>query len=158
MPRLAFAGFHHGYMHVPTVEIGTQWLCAYLRGDLDLPTLAEMERSIEYIRIGSGNTSNLKTHALARSARASNNILTFCSRNWVYRPIESCPTSLQKSSADTKPPTTVEYLKSTSARKQSELCRFIPCHSTPNQSVQGHPKRPCIVSGQKQRDRGWNSQ
>lgn len=50
IPRLAFAGFNHGYMHVPTVEIGTQWLCAYLRGDLQLPSAAEMERSIEYVR------------------------------------------------------------------------------------------------------------
>jgi hypothetical protein len=50
IPRLAFAGFNHGYMHVPTVEIGTQWLCAHLRGDLELPSITEMEKSIEYIR------------------------------------------------------------------------------------------------------------
>lgn len=50
IPRLAFAGFNHGYMHVPTVEIGTQWLCAYLQGDLELPPVKEMERSIEYVR------------------------------------------------------------------------------------------------------------
>ena len=50
IPRLAFAGFNHGYMHVPTVEIGTQWLCAYLRGELELPSPEEMERSIEYVR------------------------------------------------------------------------------------------------------------
>jgi cation diffusion facilitator CzcD-associated flavoprotein CzcO len=50
IPRLAFAGFNHGYMHVPTVEIGTQWLCAYLRGDLELPSVEEMEKSIEHIR------------------------------------------------------------------------------------------------------------
>ena len=50
IPRLAFAGFNHGYMHIPTVEIGTQWLCAYLRGELELPSTAEMERSIEHIR------------------------------------------------------------------------------------------------------------
>ncbi|HSJ89263.1 MAG TPA: hypothetical protein VK909_18780, partial [Anaerolineales bacterium] len=48
--RLAFAGFNHGYMHVPSVEIGTQWLCAYLCGELELPSLDEMERSIEYVR------------------------------------------------------------------------------------------------------------
>ena len=47
---LAFAGFNHGYMHIPTVEIGTQWLCAYLHGELELPSTAEMERSIEHIR------------------------------------------------------------------------------------------------------------
>jgi cation diffusion facilitator CzcD-associated flavoprotein CzcO len=50
IPRLAFAGFNHGYMHVPAVEIGTQWLCAYLRGELELPAAEEMERSIEYVR------------------------------------------------------------------------------------------------------------
>lgn len=50
IPRLAFAGFNHGYMHVPSVEIGTQWLCATLRGELELPPVEEMERSIEHIR------------------------------------------------------------------------------------------------------------
>jgi dimethylaniline monooxygenase (N-oxide forming) len=50
IPRLAFAGFNHGYMHVPSVEIGTQWLCAYLRGELELPSAEVMERSIEHIR------------------------------------------------------------------------------------------------------------
>ena len=50
IPRLAFAGFNHGYMHVPTVEIGTQWLCAHLRKELELPPVEEMERSIEHIR------------------------------------------------------------------------------------------------------------
>jgi len=50
IPRLAFAGFNHGYMHVPSAEIGTQWLCAYLRGELELPTVEEMERSIEHVR------------------------------------------------------------------------------------------------------------
>ena len=50
IPRLAFAGFNHGYMHIPTVEIGTQWLCAYLGGELELPSIEEMERSIEHVR------------------------------------------------------------------------------------------------------------
>jgi cation diffusion facilitator CzcD-associated flavoprotein CzcO len=50
IPRLAFAGFNHGYMHVPSAEIGTQWLCAYLRGELELPSTEEMERSIEHVR------------------------------------------------------------------------------------------------------------
>ena len=50
IPRLAFAGFNHGYMHAPTVEIGTQWLCAYLRGELELPSTEEMEQSIEHVR------------------------------------------------------------------------------------------------------------
>ena len=50
IPRLAFAGFNHGYMHIPTVEIGTQWLCAYVRGELELPSADEMEQSIEHVR------------------------------------------------------------------------------------------------------------
>jgi hypothetical protein len=50
IPRVAFAGFNHGYMHIPSVEIGTQWLCAYLRGELELPSVDEMERSIEHVR------------------------------------------------------------------------------------------------------------
>lgn len=50
IPRLAFAGFNHGYMHVPTVEIGTQWLCAYLRGELELPSQDKMEQSIQNVR------------------------------------------------------------------------------------------------------------
>jgi dimethylaniline monooxygenase (N-oxide forming) len=50
IPRLAFAGFNHGYMHVPSAEIATQWLCAYLRGELELPSTEEMERSIEHVR------------------------------------------------------------------------------------------------------------
>lgn len=50
IPRLAFAGFNHGYMHVPAAEIGTQWLCAYLRGELELPSVEEMEKSIESVR------------------------------------------------------------------------------------------------------------
>ena len=50
IPRLAFAGFNHGYMHVPSVEIGTQWLCAYLRSELRLPSGEDMERSIEQVR------------------------------------------------------------------------------------------------------------
>jgi cation diffusion facilitator CzcD-associated flavoprotein CzcO len=58
VPRLGFAGFNHGYMHVPTVEIGTQWLCAYLRGELELPSTEEMERSIENVR--SWKRTNIK--------------------------------------------------------------------------------------------------
>jgi hypothetical protein len=37
-------------MHVPSAEIATQWLCACLRGELELPSTEEMERSIEHVR------------------------------------------------------------------------------------------------------------
>jgi hypothetical protein len=58
IPNLAFAGFNHGYMHIPTVEIGTQWLCAYLRGELELPPTEEMEQRIEHVR--SWKRANIK--------------------------------------------------------------------------------------------------
>jgi dimethylaniline monooxygenase (N-oxide forming) len=50
IPRLGFAGCNHGFMHIAEVEIGTLWLCALLRGEIKLPNLEEMERSIEYVR------------------------------------------------------------------------------------------------------------
>ena len=68
IPRLAFAGFNHGYMHVPSVEIGTQWLCATLRDELELPPTEEMERSIEHIR--AWKRANIKFEN-ARSAAVS---------------------------------------------------------------------------------------
>ncbi|HEY0738060.1 MAG TPA: NAD(P)/FAD-dependent oxidoreductase [Herpetosiphonaceae bacterium] len=49
IPRLGFAGFNHGFMHVPAVEVGALWLCAYWRGKLELPSLEEMERSIAHM-------------------------------------------------------------------------------------------------------------
>lgn len=49
IPRLGFAGFNHGFMHVPAVEIGTLWLCAYWQGQLQLPCVEEMERSIAHM-------------------------------------------------------------------------------------------------------------
>lgn len=48
--NLAFAGYNHGYMHVPSVEVGTQWLCALVRNEITLPSAEEMERSIETVR------------------------------------------------------------------------------------------------------------
>lgn len=50
IPRLGFAGFNHGFMHIPAVEIGTLWLCAVLRGEIQLPPIDEMEQAIEHIR------------------------------------------------------------------------------------------------------------
>jgi dimethylaniline monooxygenase (N-oxide forming) len=49
IPRLAFAGFNHGILHVPAVEVSMLWLCAYLRGDLALPSTSEMEHSMAQI-------------------------------------------------------------------------------------------------------------
>lgn len=50
IPRLAFAGFNHGFLHVPGVELAMLWLSAHLRGDLELPPVEEMEHRIEEIR------------------------------------------------------------------------------------------------------------
>ena len=44
VPRVAFAGFNHGFMHVASVEVAMLWVAALLRGDLALPAVAEMER------------------------------------------------------------------------------------------------------------------
>lgn len=50
IPNLGFVGFNHGFLHVPSVEIGTLWLCAYLEGELELPSVEQMEQDIEEIR------------------------------------------------------------------------------------------------------------
>ena len=49
IPNVAFAGFNHGFMHVPAAEVGMLWLSAYLSGHLQLPPAKEMEKSIEHI-------------------------------------------------------------------------------------------------------------
>lgn len=50
IPRLAFAGYNHGFMHVPAAEIGALWFCAMLRGDIELPMVDAQERTIEVVR------------------------------------------------------------------------------------------------------------
>lgn len=50
IPRFAFAGYNHGFMHVPAAELAAVWLCAVLRGDLKLPEAAAQERSILAMR------------------------------------------------------------------------------------------------------------
>jgi len=49
-PHVGFAGFNHGFMHVPSTEVGAQWLACLWRGELELPPVDEMERSIERVR------------------------------------------------------------------------------------------------------------
>ena len=49
IPNVAFAGFNHGFMHVPAAEVGMLWLAAYLDGDLQMPSVVEMEKSISHI-------------------------------------------------------------------------------------------------------------
>lgn len=50
LPRLAFAGFNHGFLHVPAAEVGALWLAALWRGELELPSVERMEQDIEHIR------------------------------------------------------------------------------------------------------------
>ena len=50
IPRLAFAGFNHGFMHVPAVEVGMLWLSAVLTGDLTLPHADEMHQSMARVQ------------------------------------------------------------------------------------------------------------
>ncbi|MDX2079078.1 MAG: NAD(P)/FAD-dependent oxidoreductase [bacterium] len=50
IPNVAFAGANHGFMHIPTVEIATIWLCALLGGHIQLPSTEAMEMSIQHIR------------------------------------------------------------------------------------------------------------
>ena len=50
LPRLGFAGFNHGFMHVPAAEIGALWLAALWRGELTLPPAEQMERDVEHVR------------------------------------------------------------------------------------------------------------
>ena len=33
IPGIGFAGFNHGFMHIPSVELGTLWLCATCERD-----------------------------------------------------------------------------------------------------------------------------
>jgi dimethylaniline monooxygenase (N-oxide forming) len=50
IPRIGFAGYNHGFMHVPSVEVASLWLSAMLRGELELPSPDAMLASIEKIR------------------------------------------------------------------------------------------------------------
>ena len=50
IPRLAFAGFNHGFMHVPAVEVGMLWLSAVLTGDLTLPDADAMHQSMARVQ------------------------------------------------------------------------------------------------------------
>ncbi|MFO7564226.1 MAG: NAD(P)/FAD-dependent oxidoreductase [Enhygromyxa sp.] len=50
IPRLAFTGYNHGFLHLPLVEVGALWIAALLAGELELPPVAEMEATIERVR------------------------------------------------------------------------------------------------------------
>ncbi|PRQ09801.1 flavin-containing monooxygenase [Enhygromyxa salina] len=50
IPRMAFAGYNHGFMHVPAAEVGALWISAMIRGELVLPPIEQMEAAIEHVR------------------------------------------------------------------------------------------------------------
>jgi dimethylaniline monooxygenase (N-oxide forming) len=45
IPRLAFAGFNHSFLHISCVEVSMIWYAAAIAGDLALPPPDEMEAS-----------------------------------------------------------------------------------------------------------------
>jgi len=49
VPGLGFAGYNHGFMHVPAAEVGALWLAALWRGELELPPTAEMVKAIDHV-------------------------------------------------------------------------------------------------------------
>jgi hypothetical protein len=50
IPQLAFAGYNHGFLHVPSVEVASLWLSALLRGELELPSTEAMLATMERVR------------------------------------------------------------------------------------------------------------
>lgn len=50
IPRVGFAGFNHCFMHVPSVEVGTLWIGALWKGELELPPIEIMEQSMAYLQ------------------------------------------------------------------------------------------------------------
>lgn len=50
IPSLAFAGLNHGFMHVPSAEVGALWLCELLDGRIALPSDSEQLKIIDEIR------------------------------------------------------------------------------------------------------------
>ncbi|MFT7459155.1 MAG: dimethylaniline monooxygenase (N-oxide forming), partial [Planctomycetota bacterium] len=45
----AFAGFNHGFMHVPSVEVAMLWLSALLNNEIQLPSVEKMEQSMSRV-------------------------------------------------------------------------------------------------------------
>lgn len=49
IPELGFAGYNHGFLHIALCEMGSLWTVAAHRGDLKLPSEAEMLESAERV-------------------------------------------------------------------------------------------------------------
>ncbi len=50
IPNMAFAGYNHGFLHIPAAEIGALWTDALFSGRMNLPGVDEMEASITHIQ------------------------------------------------------------------------------------------------------------
>lgn len=50
LPRIAFSGFGHNPLHIPTSEMGALWVDAVWQGDLALPSPEAMEASAAKVR------------------------------------------------------------------------------------------------------------
>jgi len=70
IPRLGFAGYNHGFLHIALCEMGALWQVAALRGDLQLPSQAEMLASAERVAAWKRDTSSYEpTYNIAVSTR-----------------------------------------------------------------------------------------
>ncbi len=49
IPELAFAGFNHGFMHVPAAEVGALWVAALWQDKMQLPPPAVMAKSVAHV-------------------------------------------------------------------------------------------------------------
>ncbi len=49
IPNLAFAGFNHGFMHIPSAEVAMVWLSAFLNNEIEVPSIEEMEASMQRV-------------------------------------------------------------------------------------------------------------
>ena len=50
IPNMAFAGYNHGFMHIPAAEVGALWTDAVFSDRMNLPEVEEMEASIAHIQ------------------------------------------------------------------------------------------------------------
>lgn len=50
IPDLAFIGFNHSFLHIPTCEISVHWLCNVLNGNLLLPSKEDQMKYIQDLK------------------------------------------------------------------------------------------------------------
>ena len=47
---LAFAGFNHGFLHIPSAYLGALWTGGLWRGDFELPAVDAMQACVDRVR------------------------------------------------------------------------------------------------------------